>query len=78
MLYHVATIQASGNVDNEGGERGRIIALAIGVHPFFVASKLISASFSQLSVRSSGMLQPSWLLLSSSKAASLVRGEWYP
>ena len=39
------------------GERGRIIALAIGVHPFFVASKLISASFSRLSVRSSGMLQ---------------------
>ena len=39
------------------GERGRTIALAIGVHPSFVASKLISASFLRLLERNNGTLQ---------------------
>ena len=42
---------------DSSGERGRTIALAIGVHPSFVASKRTLASFLQLLVRSSGMLQ---------------------
>ena len=56
---HVATIQAPAMSTTRvsSGERGRTIALAIGVHPSFGASKLISASFLRLLERNNGMLQ---------------------
>ena len=49
--------QAMSTTRASSGERGRTIALAIGVHPSFVASKLISASFLRLLERNNGMLQ---------------------
>ena len=47
----------------------RTIYLAICVHPSFVASKLISASFLRLLVRSSGMLQLASLFFLQGRAA---------
>ena len=48
---------ATSTTKASSGARDRTIALAIGVHPSFVASKRTLASFLQLLVRSSGMLQ---------------------
>ena len=51
------------------GERSKTITLAIGMHPFFVVSKLISASFLRLSARSSGMPQLASLVFLQGRAA---------
>jgi hypothetical protein len=78
LLYHAATVKASGNVDNEGlirrareeyrfGFRRANIFRHYGTRPTWDSSSPPSA-------RSSGTTQA--LLLRHSKIEAVVRGEW--